>query len=102
MIKRLLQRRRRETVTSRVVNDAMTGAAARWPTPAPGSLDVGCGDGVFSSLPDYKPAKFCGSRPRRRLRKQAEARGLEVQAWISTGLGPMADDSFDVVHLRPR
>jgi SAM-dependent methyltransferase len=62
-------------------------------------LDVGCGDGSFLfNYLDYTPSLFCGIEAAPALKKQAEARGLQVQAVDLNGVWPYADDTFDVVH----
>jgi SAM-dependent methyltransferase len=62
-------------------------------------LDVGCADGAFLlQYLDYEPRLFCGIEASPNLKKQAEKRGLKVQAVDLNGLWPYPDNTFDVVH----
>jgi SAM-dependent methyltransferase len=62
-------------------------------------LDVGCADGSFLfEYLDYKPANFCGIEASPSLKKQAEARGIKVQAVDLNGVWPYPDNTFEVVH----
>jgi len=62
-------------------------------------LDVGCADGAFLfQYLDNKPELFCGIEASPSLMKQAEKRGIQVQAVDLNGVWPYVDNSFDVVH----
>jgi SAM-dependent methyltransferase len=62
-------------------------------------LDVGCADGSFLfRYLDYKPEIFHGIEASPSLRKQAEAKGIQVTAVDLNGVWPYPDKSFDVVH----
>lgn len=62
-------------------------------------LDIGCADGAFLfNYLDYRPEVFCGVEAAPELKKQAEARGIQVQAVDLNGVWPYPDSSFDVVH----
>jgi len=62
-------------------------------------LDVGCADGSFLfRYLDYKPEVFHGIEASPSLRKQAEAKGIQVTAVDLNGVWPYPDNTFDVVH----
>lgn len=62
-------------------------------------LDVGCADGSFLfRYLDYKPEVFHGIEASPSLRKQAEAKGIQVTAVDLNGVWPYSDNTFDVVH----
>lgn len=62
-------------------------------------LDVGCADGAFLfKYLDYKPQLFCGIEAAPELKKQAEARGIQVRAVDLNGVWPYEDNSFEVIH----
>ena len=62
-------------------------------------LDVGCADGAFLfKYLDYKPQVFCGIEAAPELKKQAEARGIQVRAVDLNGVWPYEDNSFEVIH----
>lgn len=62
-------------------------------------LDVGCADGSFMErYLRHRPAKYCGIEAEPEYRRQARARGIEVQAADLNGPWPYADGEFDVVH----